>query len=231
MAEGSSVDTGENAERVGLRASDFSNGQLPHPDILDLYHISVHRDHVHHLGSRQIDFLIKMNDSVAISGLDSILDLLEKMFENILTVILRDAKPDDKMRFVMQSPKLKKPISIPVLPVSELSLDLIMTAIAQVLNSNEEFQLDSTVQINFIHVKMPESAGGGNQCGSLTGRCELDVFKFLKRKKCIITAGTNDKRDNCCCERAILILRWLHEHPNIVNKHDKAFRLYKKVEI
>ncbi len=85
------------------------------------------------------------------------------------------------------------PISIPVLPVSQLSLDLIMTAIAQILNSNEEFRLDSDVKINFIHIKMPEKGGGWNPSGSLTCRRELDIFQFLKRKRCIIIAsGKND---------------------------------------
>ncbi len=197
---------------------------VPHPDIVDNYNITIHRDQEHVLGSRHIDFVLRINSSFIVTGYSSILDMLERIFENILTELLRDGRPDDRLRFVMRSSQLNRPISIPVLPVSDFSLDIIMTAIAAVLNSFEDFKLDSGVLINFVHIKMPEK-GGWNVSGGLTTRREIDLFKFMKRKRCII--DTNRSNNTYCCERGILMMKWLHEHPD-KSRGDTSFKKYKQ---
>ncbi len=161
---------------------------IPHRDLLDSYVVTVHRDLTTALGSRHVDFSIQLKEDKfrPLFGLRDIMEFLEKLFENILMDLLQDAEPEDRIRFIFRSPLLADPISIPVLPVSSLSLELILTAIANVLNSYESFCLDSSVKINFVHVKVPKN-GGVNPSGSLTVRQETDLFAYIKKKKCIIS--------------------------------------------
>ena len=57
--------------------------------------------------------------------------------------------------FWMHSPQLINPISLPFMPLKELTPTRLMFEIERVLQSHEEFVLGDDIHINLIHVKMP----------------------------------------------------------------------------
>ena len=67
--------------------------------------------------------------------------------------------------------------------------------VERVLQSFEEIRINITVQINIVHVVLPN---GGD---SLRKRRAVKVTEALLRKKCFITIKNDDK---VCCARAII---------------------------
>ena len=65
----------------------------------------------------------------------------------------------------MHSPQLNNPISLPFMPLEELTPRRIMFEIERVLQSHEEFVLGNDFYINLIHVKMPSGSGNWRRCG------------------------------------------------------------------
>jgi hypothetical protein len=64
---------------------------------------------------------------------------------------------------VLQTPQLEKPISIPFLSASRLTTERILAQIERVVQSNHEFRLNDSVNVNVVHVEMPQKGEkGGN---------------------------------------------------------------------
>ena len=85
----------------------------------------------------------------------------------------------DQIRFVMQSPQLINPISLPFMSLKEFTpRRLMFVMFARVLQSHEEFVLGDDIHINLIHVKMPSGPGNENR-----QRCGVNLKTRLSRKK------------------------------------------------
>ncbi|MCP4653736.1 MAG: hypothetical protein GY858_10210, partial [Candidatus Omnitrophica bacterium] len=69
------------------------------------------------------------------------------------------------------------------------SIQCIMDQVEWVLESYRNFRLNGNVKINFIH--------------QLTKRKEVQILKFLKKKRCIITL--RNKKDKLCMARCLAI--------------------------
>ena len=100
------------------------------------------------------DYLLKVNQ-FDISGLQNVLDALEKIFGRVLSDMTKGMGTDDQLRFVMQSQQLPTPISLPFMSVRELTPQRMMFEVERVLQSHEDFSLDGSVHINLIHVAIP----------------------------------------------------------------------------
>ena len=141
------------------------------------------------------DYLLKVNQ-FDISGLRNVLDALEKIFGRVLSDMTKGMGTDDQIRFVMQSQQLPTPISLPFMPVRELTPQRMMFEVERVLQSHEDFSLDGSVHINLIHVAIP-SGGKRRDCRPRF----INLEERLKKKNCFVRIRN---RDELCCARAIV---------------------------
>ena len=125
---------------------------------------------------------------------ENILTTLRQIFTAIFQDVTEGAKSKDLVRVTVQSPTLDYPIVIPFLKLPELTADRFLSEIERVIQSNEDFAIDSGLVLEFTHVDMPN--GGAQK------RCKfVDMDKFLTEKRCIIRI---QNQDDLCCARAIV---------------------------
>ena len=125
---------------------------------------------------------------------DNIMSTLKKLFSALFSDLTRKSKPIDLVRITVQSPSLDYPIAIPFLKVTELTADRFMSEVERVLQSNEDFIIDSGLIIDVTLVDMP-SGGIGKRCKY------VNMHKILQQKKCILQIQNDDE---LCCARAIV---------------------------
>lgn len=151
------------------------------------------------------DYLVHLKD-LNLRSLKEVLGFLEALFSNILSTVTAGMQTNDKVRFVMHSSQLSYPISLPFMPLTDLTPTRIMFEIERVLQSNEEFSLDGNVHLNLIHVAMP-SGGKGK-----IGRGGVNFKKRLQTKRCFVQIKN---KDELCLARAIVTaIAHVNENPN-----------------
>ncbi len=83
----------------------------------------------------------------------------------------------------------------------------------RVFQSNNKFTLDDSLNVNVVHVEMPQGAGNG------TRRDVVNLKAYLNKKGCIVQIKNND---NLCCTRAIMVAKAKYdndpEYRNIVDR-------------
>ena len=141
------------------------------------------------------DHRIRFNNVV------SDLDLIESyrrtqaIFEHLLNDVTEGMNEKDQVRFVLRSDQLDTPISMPFMPVAQLSTERVFSQIERVIQSNRDFRLNDTVTIDIIHVEAPQGSGRSK-------RDVLNIKDFLHKKRSIITIQNND---NLCLARALVV--------------------------
>ena len=81
--------------------------------------------------------------------------------------------------------------------------------LSHMLNSNENFQMDDTFHMSFVHVRAG-AYGGGQKCKYLLGHQASTCLKVIK--KTVVTIPQTD--ENLCCARAIVTARAkVENHP------------------
>ena len=74
---------------------------------------------------------------------------------------------------------------------SRLTPERALTEIEKVVQSNEDFRLDESVEIDLLHVNMPHGGVG-------TKRVIINLEKHLDRKHCIVRIQNNDETCLAC---------------------------------
>ena len=129
------------------------------------------------------------------------LDLIESyertqaIFEHLLNDVTRDMNEKDQVRFVLRSEQLDTPISIPFMPVEQLTPERVFSQIERVIQSNRDFRLNDTVTVDIIHVEAPQGSGRSK-------RTILDIREYLHKKGSVVTIKNND---NLCLARALVV--------------------------
>ena len=100
----------------------------------------------------------------------------------------------DQVRFVLRSTQLETPISIPFMPVAQLTPERVFSQIERVVQSNRDFRLNDTVVVDIVHVEAPQGSG--------RKRTVLNIKEFLHKKRSIITIKNND---DLCLARALVV--------------------------
>ena len=128
-------------------------------------------------------------------------DLLESrnrtygIFDHLIRDVTEGMNPTDQVRFVLRSDQLQTPISIPFLPLEELTTERILSNVEKVVQSNEDFRLNDTVTVDIIRVEMPRGSGR-------LKRTTLNIRDHLKKKKSVICINN---KDNLCLARALAV--------------------------
>ena len=83
------------------------------------------------------------------------------------------------------------------MPAERLTTEHILAKFEQVIQSNQEFRLNDTVEINVIHVSMPIG-------GKRSKRSEVNLEKHLEKKRTIVRIRNDD---NLCMARALVVAK------------------------
>jgi hypothetical protein len=141
------------------------------------------------------DYTVRFTNTFANMELSQYHDQLHEIFDSLLDTVIGDVPENDQVRFVLQSPQLEKPISLPFLPASRLTTERILAQIERVVQSNHEFRLNDSVNVNVIHVEMPQGGTG-------TKRSEINLEKHLTNKRTIVRI---QNEDDLCLARALVV--------------------------
>ena len=158
---------------------------------------TVKKHHSKKFGMTATDHVIRFNNVLAQVDLLESHERTQAIFHHLLNDVTLDMNPKDQVRFILRSEQLDTPISIPFLPVERLTTERVFSQIERVIQSNQEFRLNDTVTIDIIHVVAPEGSGK-----SRVKRTTLNIRKYLKEKKSIITINNND---DFCLARALVV--------------------------
>ena len=129
------------------------------------------------------------------------MDLIEnhrrtyRIFERLLSDVTKGMDERDQVRFVLRSTQLDSPISIPFLPLDRLTPERVLSAVEHVIQSNRDFRLNDTVNVDLIHVEAPQGSGRSK-------RNIVNIKEYLHKKKSIITIKN---QDNLCLARALVV--------------------------
>ena len=141
------------------------------------------------------DYAIRFNNVVNDLDLLESHERVQKIFERLLNDVTEDMDDRDQVRFVLRSDQLDTPISIPFMPVLQLTPERVFSQIERVVQSNRDFRLHDTVTVDIIHVEAPQ--GGGR-----SKRTTPNIREYLHKKGSVITIQNND---NLCLARALVV--------------------------
>ena len=144
-----------------------------------------------------------MDHTIRFSNIVSDLDLLEsyqrtqEIFEHLLNDVTEGMGEKDQVRFVLRSTQLDTPISMPFMPLHQLTPERVFSQIERVIQSNRDFRLNDTVTVDIIHVEAPQGSGIRRRKRSV-----LNIKEYLHKKKSVIAIQNND---DLCLARALVV--------------------------
>ena len=154
------------------------------------------------------DYTIRFNNTVNDLDLTESHERVQKIFEHLLNNVTEDMDERDQVRFVLRSTQLDTPISMPFMPVLQLTPERVFSQIERVIQSNRDFRLNDTVTVDIIHVEAPQGSGRSK-------RTTLNIKEYLRNKKSVITIQNND---NLCLARALVVaIAKVENAPNYKN--------------
>ena len=118
-----------------------------------------------------------------------------QIFEHLLSDVTEGMDERDQVRFVLRSEQLDTPISIPFLPLAQLTPERVFSTVQRVMQSNREFRLNDTVTVDLIHVEAPQGS-------ERSKRGVVNIKEYLHKKKSVIVIRNND---NLCLARALVV--------------------------
>ena len=165
----------------------------------DFYEIeSVKKHHSKKFGMTATDHTIRFNTLLGELDLVESYERTQAIIQHILNDVTRDMNEKDQVRFVLRSDQLDLPISIPFMPLAQLTAERVFSQIERVIQSNQDFRLNDTVTVDIIRVEEPQ---GGASIGRHK-RNIVNIREYLKKKKSVITITNTD---NLCLGRALAV--------------------------
>ena len=126
------------------------------------------------------------------------MNALENVFNDIISTVKEKCKlknpKQDRLRLMLTSDSLKKPLSTRLVPVQEQTPSLMLAEISKVLQSEENISFDDTLTVDVVALKAP--IGRGRQNYKV-----LNYGKHSKLKKSIVRIRNSD---DLCMARAIV---------------------------
>ena len=141
------------------------------------------------------DYTVRFNNTLSELDLIESYERTQEIFEHLLNDVTAGMNEKDQVRFVLRSTQLETPISLPFMPVQQLTPEHVFSQLERVIQSNQDFRLNDTVKVDIIHVVAPEGSGRKK-------RTVLDIGEFLHKKRAVITILNND---DLCLARALVV--------------------------
>ena len=195
-------DEGSNSEEDELECEQTGRGEKRKAENQneeqeqDYYQIKPVREH----HSQKFNMMAK-NYGVRFNNVLHNVDLLESrkrtygIFDHLIKDVTEGMNPNDQVRFVLSSNQLQTPITIPFCSLEELTTEKVLSHVEKVVQSNEEFRLNTTVNIDVIRVEMPYGSGRRK-------RDIVNIRDYLKKKGSVITINN---KDDLCLARALVV--------------------------
>ena len=171
------------------------------------YHIeSVKKHHSKKFRMSATDHTVRFNNVLAELDLLESHERTQTIFHHLIADVTWDMNKKDHVRFVLRSEQLDTPISLPFLPVEQLTTERVFSQIERVIQSNQDFRLNDTVTIDIIHVVAPQGSGK-----SKLKHTTLNIREYLKKKGSVITINNND--DFCLARALVVALAKIEKDP------------------
>ena len=175
-----------------------------------------------------------MDYSVCFNNENSSLNLIEEyertqeIFGRLIQDISGGMKANDQVYFVLRTPQLDTPISLPFLPASHFTPERIYAQIERVVQSNQDFALDDSVVVDIVHVDMPSGS---------TKRRHVDLLQHLRSKNSIVTIKNDD--DMCLARALVVAIAKIEKDPKYylikdsrsALQREKAKELHQKAKV
>ena len=227
-----SINKDEVLNQMGRGEKRKSDDQDEEPQ-QDYYRIKPVRKH----HSQKFNMTAK-NYSVHFNNVLNDVNLLESrnrtysIFDHLIKDVTEGMNSTDQVRFVLSSKQLQTPIAMPFCSLEELTTEKVLSHVEKVVQSNEEFRLNDTVNIDIIRVEMPQGSGRSN-----VKRQILNIRDYLKQKKSVITINN---KDNLCLARALVVsIARIEKDPRLVTimrqesvaQRERAFDLHEAANV
>ena len=169
---------------------------LPEKDFYEIESVTKH--HSKKFGMTATDHIIRFNTVLSELDLVESYERTQAIFQRILNDVTRNMNEKDQVRFVLRSDQLDLPISIPFIPLAQLTTKRVFSQIERVIQSNQDLRLNDTVTVDIIHVEEPQ----GGASNGRNKRTIVNIREYLKKKKSVITITNTD---NLCLGRALVV--------------------------
>ena len=147
--------------------------------------------------TKAMNYRVQFTNVLADAEISSLHERLHEIFQQVLDETIGGVPPHDQVRLVLHSNQLEYPINFPFMAPNRLTTERILAEFERVIQTNKEFRLNDTVEINVIHVAMPMGGRG-------TKRSEVNLEKHLEKKKSIIRIRNEDE---LCMARALVVAK------------------------
>ena len=121
---------------------------LPEKDFYEIE--SVKKHHSKKFGMTATDHIIRFNTVLSEIDLIESYERTQAIFQHILNDVTRGMNEKDQVQFVLRSEQLDLPISIPFMPLVQLTTERVFSQIERVIQSNRDFRLNDTVTVDII---------------------------------------------------------------------------------
>ena len=175
-----------------LQKTEQGGGRLP--EVLYTL-VETNRRNVPRFQTEGVDYRLRVAN-LNVTGLSDVLKALNTLFANILAGVTAGMAPRDQVRFVMHSPQLSFPISLPFMPLEELTPRRILFEVERVLQSHENFVLRDDIHLNLVRVKVPVGGAWKRSRGG------VKLERRLRDKQCILRVKN---KDELCLALAIVV--------------------------
>ena len=101
--------------------------------------------HSKKFGMTATDHRVRFNNVLADRDLLESYETTHKIFHHLLEEVKEGMAPNDQVRFILRSEQLETPISLPFMPVERLTAERVYSELERVIQSNQEFRLNDTV--------------------------------------------------------------------------------------
>ena len=122
---------------------------------------------------------------------------LNSAFQHLFDRLTSDMAPRDQVRLIHNSQQLDKPITFHFLQRDRLTPERFLAAVEHVVQSNDQLTLGDSVNVNVVHVGMPNGGTGRK-------RDVVNLESYLTKKRGIVQIKN---KDDLCCARAIVVAK------------------------
>ncbi|KAG1672403.1 hypothetical protein GQR58_015995 [Nymphon striatum] len=123
------------------------------------------------------------------------IDALYELFDRVFKVATENMHPEHLMRICIEHQVLQTPIVAPLMPISQMTANIVIDSVERVLQSDKCITFDNTLKITIALVDMPKG-------GARLHITDLEIAGSIRLKKSLIEITA---KDNMCLARAIVI--------------------------
>ena len=192
---------------VDILSDDDDDDDDDNNDHVPMYHVNrVSQRHIRKYNANLTDYSVSFRPVENQGAMLNMIPRVRGMLGDIVDDVLTGARPRDMVRVVVNAPQLDKPIQLPFVRRDQFDRDMLGLRIESVLQSHQEISLDENLELNVLHMVMPE--GGSRR------RKYLENAERLAKKICFIRIVDNNNEKICCARAIVTGIARVENEPN-----------------